>query len=313
MVMTEMEQKKAEVFVGRLLQNPALGALPVLDKEEQILAFLNGNVHQLLPTLSSANFFPGKEWHGIFGLLYEGLVSITNETLSLQIDDVLGSIDFRFIGFLREQASTSACKDQVSRFLVTLLQNFEARRAFSGPFTAVRLGLVDRYIDQAYFRKEYISFELLKIQRLKMSKEEVKNYLKVALLLRSAVHMFGSSGAVDAGMATGNNPGLIPLPMAQKVMQALSEPLNTLPPEVLKCSIMSNLSFPENLNLETISRLAAVFAVRGKNYKVVTKLDRGADSPDKSWFFVARRNFKFYGFDVKMLDELYRISAENGW
>jgi hypothetical protein len=42
-------------------------------------------------------------------------------------------------------------------------------------------------------------------------------------------------------------------------------------------------------------------------------VDRGADTPDKSWFSIARRNFKFYGYDVKMIDEFYKIAAENGW
>jgi hypothetical protein len=42
-------------------------------------------------------------------------------------------------------------------------------------------------------------------------------------------------------------------------------------------------------------------------------VDRGANGPDSSWFSVARRNYKYYGFDIKMLDELYRIAADNGW
>jgi hypothetical protein len=42
-------------------------------------------------------------------------------------------------------------------------------------------------------------------------------------------------------------------------------------------------------------------------------VDRGADSPDKSWFNVSRRNARWRGLDVSMLDELYTIAAENGW
>ena len=43
------------------------------------------------------------------------------------------------------------------------------------------------------------------------------------------------------------------------------------------------------------------------------KIDRGAETSDKSWFNVARRNYKFYGYDLDMLVELHSISAENGW
>ena len=65
--------------------------------------------------------------------------------------------------------------------------------------------------------------------------------------------------------------------------------------------------------METTSRIASIFSMRCKNYKPYNKVDRGAESPDKSWFNIARRNFKFYGFDIKMLDEFYKIAAENNW
>jgi hypothetical protein len=53
--------------------------------------------------------------------------------------------------------------------------------------------------------------------------------------------------------------------------------------------------------------------MRCKHYKPYTKVDRGAETPDKSWFNIARRNYKYYGFDIKMLDEFYKIAAENNW
>ena len=43
------------------------------------------------------------------------------------------------------------------------------------------------------------------------------------------------------------------------------------------------------------------------------KIDRGAAASDQSWFNVARRNYKYYGYDFDLLTELYNISAENGW
>ena len=48
-------------------------------------------------------------------------------------------------------------------------------------------------------------------------------------------------------------------------------------------------------------------------FKANVKVDRGADTPDKSWFNIARKNSRFFGFDDKMLEELYKIAAENGW
>jgi hypothetical protein len=45
----------------------------------------------------------------------------------------------------------------------------------------------------------------------------------------------------------------------------------------------------------------------------VGKVDRGAESPDKSWFSIAKKNADYYGFDRRMLDELYMIAGDNNW
>jgi hypothetical protein len=89
--------------------------------------------------------------------------------------------------------------------------------------------------------------------------------------------------------------------------------LKTLPEEVLKSAVNSNVSFFENKFIEATARLTALFAARCRIYNPTVTVDRGADTPDKSWFSIARRNFKFYGYDVKMIDEFYKIAAENGW
>ena len=63
---------------------------------------------------------------------------------------------------------------------------------------------------------------------------------------------------------------------------------------------------------ESSSRLLYILSSRFHNYKP-TKVDRGAESPDKSWFAIARKNAKLFGFDKLMIDELYRIAGDNNW
>ncbi|MFW5718164.1 MAG: hypothetical protein ACOC0E_12050, partial [Spirochaetota bacterium] len=77
--------------------------------------------------------------------------------------------------------------------------------------------------------------------------------------------------------------------------------------------VNANVSYVENRFIEATARLAAVFSARARSYQPNVDVDRGADSPDKSWLSVARRNYRFYGFDLKLLDELYSIATENGW
>ena len=304
-------QQKAVAFVKRLLDNPALGNLSVLQKEEQILNFLKLNSTQLFPTLSSANFFPGQNWQQILTILYQALISIINETLYPEINDIISKIDFTFISLIRQQNfPLSKCREQLEEYLKIILQNYEARRLFTGSCIALQQYYVDKYIDNVYFSRQYILIELTKVQKLKMGKNEIKNLIKASMLLRVAIYHFTLKVPNEAVASTS---GIVQKMYADKVLEKLRDELKLLPEELLVSALDSNISFLENSNMEATSRIAAILAARCQNYKVITKLDRGAETPDKSWFSIARKNYKYYGFDIKMLEEFYRIAAENGW
>ncbi len=305
----ELESQKAIQFVNRLLLNPAMQDLYPLQKETQILQFLKVNFKQLLPTLSSSVFFPGKTWESIIKILNNSLMDILNKDLFAGLEKILDEIDYNFIAFLREQnLPVDNPQKYILEFEKSLLMKPEARQAFSGPFTAVSLKITDQYIDEAFNRREYIYFELVKVQKLKMSKAEIKNLVKVSLLLKNLIHIipFNQNRTVNVS-------NVVHLSFAQKSLEQIKEKMKILPEPLLKSGVNSNISFIDYPHMETTSRLASIFAFRCQNYKSFTKVDRGADTPDKSWFNIARRNYKFYGFDIKMLDELYKTAAENGW
>lgn len=305
----DLAQQKATQFIHRLLANPALQELTPILKEDKIFQFLRVNGPKLHATLASPNFFPGQSWPQIQELLLKALRGVIDQSLLAQLQTVFDQMDFAFIAFLREQALPIAkAGETMFAFIKQILKKNEARFAFVGPFIAVKMGMADKYVDEAFRRREYIYFELLKVQKLKMSKEEIKNLIKASLLLKIAIHLITVN---VAGQGTAS--GVVQKPFAGKVMQVLKTQLKILPEPLLWSGLHSNISFLENPDMETTSRLASVFSVRCQNYKPITSVDRGADSPDKSWFSIARRNYKFYGFDIKMLDELYKIAGENGW
>jgi len=99
----------------------------------------------------------------------------------------------------------------------------------------------------------------------------------------------------------------------QKMIEGLKKELSMIPESVILSGINSNLSFQENKNIEATARVSSLFASMGVNYRPYMKVDRGAVSADSSWFNIARKNFRFNGFDKDMLSELYNISVENGW
>jgi hypothetical protein len=309
----ELNKEKGQVFIARLLNNPAMQGLTPLQREEQVLQFLSKNGPQLYPTLASGNFFPGANWEQIWGLLTVVLYEEIDKTLLPALKSVIQDrIDLSFFSFFRQQNAPQAkIKEDLFTFLGKMLQRPESRRGFTGAFSALLFNFTEKYINQIFTRKEYIHFELIKVQRLRMGREEIKNMVHTSLLLRPVVFILSAGTASTGGdMSPG---GLIQPQYAEKVVEVMQKNLPVVPPEVARSAVNSSVSFQENKTVGATARITALFSSRCRNYNPAVKVDRGADSPDKSWFSIARRNFKFYGFDVKMVDEFFKIAAENSW
>ncbi|MFP4363653.1 MAG: hypothetical protein ACLFR1_07260 [Spirochaetia bacterium] len=305
-----IEQQKAQAFVTRLISNPSLQGLNALQKEEQIMQFLHVNSRQLAPTLMSPSFFPGKNWNQVYKILITALFDLINKELFPFLEAIVREkIDYQFIQHIRQQnASHKSIQDELLGFLQKILAKNEVRRLFTGPCTALQYSVTEKYLEAAFSRKEYVHFELIKVQRLKMSKENIQDLIRVSLLIRPAVGMLSTEQSSQHEQMT----GLVQQQYAEKVIQVVKNQLRTIPEAVIKSGINSNLSFEENRFVEATARIVSIFSSRCKNYRPNIKVDRGADTPDKSWFSIARRNYKFYGFDIKMLDEFYKVAAENG-
>lgn len=306
-----MQQEKAAQFVDRLIRNPALGALTPLQREEQIIQFLQANAAQLAPTLSAPQFFGGEGWNQIFSRLVTALYTRTNELLIPEIKSIVhDKIKLTFVPFLRQQTvSDQKVADQLEGFVGNVVKKPEARRAFTGPHAAIMFEVLPKYLEEVFRRKSYIHFELTKVQRLKMDKEAVKHLVSTTLLLRPSIGLLSS----DLPRGGERYAGIVQSTFAEKATQLMAKQLPLMPEQVLRSAANSSLSFGDNRFIEATSRIAAIFAARCRNYNPHVKVDRGADTPDKSWLSTARRNYKFYGFDIKMLDEFYQIAAENGW
>ncbi len=305
------DTEKATAFVSRLLQNPALGGYSCLQREEQVIQFLYGNAQQLTPTLSSAQFFPGKEWQEIFSILLKELQRQIDETLQAELHEIITKkINYSFLQILRpQQADAKIIHSRITSLLDQVREHTTLRRELTGPFTAISSGLLQKYLHQAFERRMYIHFELTKVQRLRLNEQQILDFVTLTCLLKPAVYLH-----TGVPPASGNHcAGLVSVQVAEKNMPLLQQDLKLLPEPVLKSIMNSNVSFHDNQFTEATARLARVISARGKQYIVGQKTDRGADPPDKSFFSTARRNGKFYGFDRKMLDELYKTAAENEW
>lgn len=306
------EQQKAAAFVGRLWNNPSLSGLSPLQKEEQLQQFLEVNGATLQPTLTSPSFFPNLTWPRIREFLNQALADYANEALAPLYEAILEKkVSFSFIQHLSHQsAMPSSVQAQLGEFMKKMSTHPTARKELTGPLMGVGTGVVDLYIERIFQRQKYVSFEIRKVQRLKISPNEVADLVKTTMLIRPSIQMFSSA---EQSPSSGRNLLLISSTFAAKVMVEAKKSLSLMPEAVVKSSVNSALSFQDNPYMESTARLAAIFSHRCRNLKPGMKVDRGAESSDKSWFSVARKNYKFYGFDLDMLVELHGIAAENGW
>lgn len=307
-------QVKAEGFVRHLLENPALRNQTPLQKEEQLLSFLELNARALYPTLSSGRFFPGKSWVEIRSLLISELFRLTDASLEGYLRRfIIEQLEMSFAAFLGvAQVPQEEMKTELLMLTTQVAHSPNGRRALTGSFNALAYRLAEKYIEEIYQTRNYIRFELEKVQRLKMSKEELKQMLKVSLLVRPAVYLI-SSAAPETAASLQRQRGSFQPGVAEKATAGLARRLPHFPEPAIRSGVESNISFLDNSRITATARLTLLLSNLAHEYKPNMRVDRGAVSPEKSWFSVARRNYRYFGYDIKMIDELYKIAAEQGW
>lgn len=306
------EKIKARAFLERLRANPSLQGLNILQIEEQLIQFLQVNGDKLYPTLASPAFFNGKSKPQIFQILHTVLKEMTDDVLIPELDKWISrDINLSFLRHFDYNKEISTLREGLRALMLKMKDHDLCRRNMSGPYTAVKNRLVDRYMLMAVERQRYVAFEFRKIERLKMSPEELCSFINLTSLFRPLVLLFiadkqGAAGAFQSA-------GIITHSYGEKVKNSLKSMIPVAPHQLLSSIVNSWISFQDSNRLEATSRFNAIFSNRGMNYKSNQVIDRGAETSDKSWFSIARKNYKFMGFDLDMIVELYTISAENGW
>ena len=308
-----IESERAHAFVQHLYSNPSLQRYTPLQREEQIGQFLEQNSHTLLPTLSSSNFFPGYQWEQIVELVLSLVREKTDRLFAVDARELLSHrINFNF---LKEYNTPTINYDQVQEqflwIIDDIMKNQVARRSFSGNYVAALYNVSARYLQLSLSRKRYVHFELRKVQKLQLSLEHLCDVIKVMLLLMPAVWMFVEKELSNSDVA--GNMRTLSTTVAENAIVYLKENLNLIPESISRSAVYANFSFLDNSDIDATSRIAAIFSARCKNYHPEIKVDRGAESADKSWIYIAKRNYKFYGFDSKMLEEFYGIASEERW
>ncbi len=311
MEFSDTDKQKAQTFIARLTANPALKTMSTLQREEQILQFLSLNAKQLYPTLSSDNFFKNWEWNNIWGILVSTLYEITNMELLPEFNEIIGQIDTTFFTLIEDRGITSdQSKEVLTKILLDGVNNEQVRRVLTGSYTAITTGIVRKYISEIYKRKKYIHFELTKVEKLRLSESDALHLMNTILLIKPLIYMYIPENTAVRNTANGH---VFLSQFTKNVAATFVQKFPEIPQQIFYSGMNSSASFSDDHQLEASARMSNILASMSRNYKPGMAVDKGADTALKSWINVSRKNYKFYGYDLKMLDELYIIAADYGW
>jgi len=303
-----MEQsiEKVSPFIEKLLANPNLTGLSPLSKETQIIKFLGANAGKLYPVISGPDFFPGKTWSEILEILKLSLYRITNAELIPDIKKIITeSFSNMTIKKMGGRASDKVLRQQLLKLIGLIISNPEIRIELDGPVQAVKTNIAKKYIASCFADKNFLFTELLRIQRLPQDIDVIADLVNISILLKPVL--------IYAAGDQSNRGGLVTDAFIKTQLHKKGLDLDGVPEIALKSGIHSSMSFQDFRFIEGSARLSNILATRCQGYNPSQKVDRGAESSDKSWFSIARKNYKYFGFDFEMVTAMYDSATSRGW
>ena len=301
-------------FVLKLWVQPVLSHANVIQKENHILAFIKDNRLQLQEAFARPDFFPGLPWDEALRLLLTILTDLIRGELIPLFDKVFQKIAISTV-IGKFNADHSMNIERFQNLAQEIIKTKPARDAFYSSLVVIRENFYGRYMPLIIKRRKVIYNECVRRSRLNASTELFPDYVSLATLFRPFFwHRFseGNGGGEHSLSEISEDRNSF-----EKTFLGLKEHLaknaGFVPEEIFRDGVESCLHSGEISDIPGVARLISIFVARVEDYNPVQKVDKGAETPDKSWFNIHRRNAKYYGFDFNFMDELYQIASEEGW
>ncbi len=306
-------------FIDHLLNNPNIKNEPLMISEGLILNFIVQNQEQLKATFKSPQFFPHLDWKDVVQLIISNLYERVINTINPVIVEFLESTDFSLLNKSSDsqQFSTQSHSERLHNFFKSLIKNKDARYHLNSVINIFKYNIIENYLNEIFNRRGYLYNELVRVQKTYLECDEYIIFLKSMLLIKNAVFMkIPINPAVEEKKYNINdciNSAATLKRYFDKLLMNLKGELPNLPEKLIRLALKSNVRESQTEVEDASSRFIYILCARFQHYKPVEKIDRGAESPDKSWFGIAQNNAHYYGYDKRMLDALYRIAGDNEW
>ncbi len=319
-MLTTDDKQKISDFVTHLLNNPNIKNEPPLIAENLIINFITKNLPQLKETFKTPQFFPNLEWEEI---LQQMLLDLRERVLIKVIPEVIKyintNINFEVLNKLSgsDISAPNFYKEKFLKFVKTILTHKDVRYHFNSVINIFKYNILEKYLPEIFERRGFIYNELIKVQRNNLNCEEYINYLKTLLLIKNTAYIrmqFNTqASAKKVNIGDLKNISKLLKIFIEKLTENIKNELTDVNEKVIKMALKSNVREEDTELEEASARFLYILSARFQDYKPYIKIDRGAETPDKSWFNIARKNAEYYGYNKRMLEELYRIAGDNNW
>ncbi|RME92204.1 MAG: hypothetical protein D6767_03710 [Candidatus Hydrogenedentota bacterium] len=306
-------QKRMQNFLQKLWSNPNLSSLPLDKKENQVLIFLRDNRPRLQQVFAQPDYFPGVPWEEVLRSFLNEMLNKMEEVakpLILQAVEKALSVDITHY-FLQK---STIDKEKLIDLLLHNLKDKGFRAQLLPVLNLILYGYFDKYIPEAMERRKYIFNELVRHDRLNLTTEDMVYYLNLASLFRPFNYMPVTTPSGKKVIRARNITDVKAKEESTNLVKAeIRGHLGPVPETILEAGLQSIEAKDENPDISGSAKLIGIMVLRMNDFNPNIKQDRGAESADKSWFHITRRNAKVYGLDPDLLDELYQIASERGW
>jgi len=316
---SELDTNKVNDFVDHLLSNPGIKSEPLLIGEGMIMNFLVQNLPQLKVTFKNSQFFPHLEWNQVLELIFENLYGRVSGTVLPVINQFVDNADFSFLDKLGNSGTIADKfrREKLHEFVTMMFRNRDSRFNMNSTINIFNYEILERYIGEIFKRRDFLHNELVRVQKTNIDSAEYIVFLKIMLLIKNIVYMRLPLNPLnpDAKMnmnEVGKNKKNIQT-YTDSVVKYIIPLLPGFPEKLIRLGIKSNFSIDNLESDEASSKLIYILSGRFQTYKHMVKIERGAESPDKSWFGIAKKNADHFGYDKRILEALYLIAGDNNW
>jgi len=312
---------KINGFINHLLQNENIKNEPIVIAETFIINFISKNINVLKQNLASPQFFPDTPVDETLRLILSTLREKVIKEIKPELIKHISRINFTVLNAISgsEPIGQDFLKEKFKQFIDVILTHKEVRFYSNAVINILNYNALEKYITKIFERREFIYNELVKVQKNNLKADQYIDYLKILLLIKNTAYIkFPFSSGADSKNVNLSDIQKIHNPKTLDTFFTLVESniAQSLPgvnKTVLRMALKANCPTEQTKLEEASARFLYALAGRFQEYKHFDKIDRGAETPDKSWFNIAKKNTESHGYNQPLIEELYKIAADNGW